>query len=69
MSRDIYELRSWMYAHKDSAGRVTNEFLNGAETFMYQARNTSLTQKTGKIFCPCHKCKNTKFSQSEKYSK
>ena len=26
---NIYELRSWIYAHKYSAGVVTNEFLNG----------------------------------------
>ena len=54
-----------MYAHKDSAGRVTSEFLNGAKTFMYQPGNTSLMQETSKMFCPCCKCKNTKFAQSE----
>ena len=65
MSRDIYELRSWIYAHKDSTGRVISKFLNGAETFMYQARKTSLTLETCKMFCLCRKCKNTKFTQSE----
>ena len=54
-----------MYAHKDSAGRVTTDFLNGAEIFMYQAGKTSLTQETGKMFCPCRKCKTIKFAQSE----
>ena len=65
MSRDIYELRNWMYAHKYSAGRVTSEFLNGAEKFLYQAENMSLTQETDKMLCPCRKCKNTKIAQSE----
>ena len=32
---------------------------------MYQARNTPLTQETGKMLCLCHKCKNTKFDRSE----
>lgn len=41
---NIYEIRSWMYAHKNSAGAVTDEFLNGAEMFMYQARKTPLMQ-------------------------
>ena len=65
ISRDIYELWSWMYAHKNSAGRVTNKFLNGAEIFMYQAGNMSVTQETCKILCLCRKCKNTKFASSE----
>ena len=30
---NIYKLRSWMYSHKDSEGRVTNAFLGGLETF------------------------------------
>ena len=54
-----------MYAHKDSSGRVTEEFLNGAEMFMYHAGQTSLTLETGKMFCPCRKCNNTKFAASE----
>lgn len=54
-----------MYAHKNSAGEVTDEFLNGAEMFMYQAGKTPLTQETGKMFCPWRKCKNTKFACSE----
>ena len=27
-----------MYAHKDPTGRVTTDFLNGAEIFMYQVK-------------------------------
>ena len=61
----IYELRSWMYLHKDSDGRVTNAFLNGLETFMHQAGCTPITQESGKMFCPCSKCKNSKFARSE----
>ena len=63
--RNIYELRSWMYAHKDSSGRVTKEFLNGAEMLMYHAGQTSLTLEMGKMLCPCRKCNNTKFAASE----
>ncbi|XP_056847467.1 uncharacterized protein LOC130498122 [Raphanus sativus] len=54
-----------MYAHKDSSGRVTDEFLSGAEIFMYQAGQTPLTKETGKMFCPCRKCNNTKFAASD----
>ncbi|XP_048611827.1 topless-related protein 4 [Brassica napus] len=43
---NIHELRSWMYSHKDSEGRVTNAFLSGLETFMYQAGSTPLTQES-----------------------
>ena len=62
---NIYEIRSWMYSHKDSAGRVTETFLRGLETFMQQAGSTPLTQESGKMFCPCRKCKNSKFALSE----
>ena len=61
----IYELRSWMYLHKDSDGRVTNAFLSGLETFMHQPGCTPITQESGKMFCPCRKCKNSKFARSE----
>ena len=61
----IYELRSWMYLHKDSDGRVTNAFLSGLETFMHQAGCTPITHESGKKFCPCQKCKNSKFARSE----
>ena len=61
----IYELRSWMYLHKDSDGRVTNAFLSGLETFMHQAGCTPITQESGKMLCPCRKCKNSKFARSE----
>lgn len=30
--KKYFELRSWMYTHRDYAGRVTNAFLNGLET-------------------------------------
>ena len=62
---NIYKVRSWMYAHKDYAGVVRNEYLNGTEIFNYQAGNTPLTHETGKILCLCRKCKNTKFARSE----
>uniref|UniRef100_A0A0D3E6Z1 Uncharacterized protein n=1 Tax=Brassica oleracea var. oleracea TaxID=109376 RepID=A0A0D3E6Z1_BRAOL len=42
----IYELRSWMYLHKDSDGRVTNAFLSELETFMHQAGFTPITQES-----------------------
>lgn len=42
--KKYFELRSWMYTHRDYAGRVTNAFLNGLETFMYQAGCASITQ-------------------------
>ncbi|KAL0844562.1 hypothetical protein Bca101_017808 [Brassica carinata] len=54
---NIYEIRSWMYSHKDSAGRVTETFLRGLETFMQQAGSTPLTQESGKMLRPCRNAK------------
>ena len=62
---NIYELQSWMYSHNDSDGRVTNAFLSGLETFMYQADSTPITQERSNMLCPCQKCKNSKFAHSE----
>ena len=62
---NIYELRSWMYSHKDSAGRVTDAFLSGLETYMYQAGYTPISHESGKMFCICRKCKNSKFACTE----
>lgn len=63
-SGNIYEFKSWMYAHKYYTQMMTNEFLNKVYILMYQARNTLLMQETDKMLCPCCKCKNTKFSRS-----
>ena len=54
-----------MYSHKDSTGRVTDAFLSGLETFMYQVGCTPITQESGKMLYPCQKCKNSKFGHSE----
>ncbi|KAL1205530.1 hypothetical protein V5N11_026714 [Cardamine amara subsp. amara] len=62
---DVRRERRWMYKHKDSDGNVTQDFINGLEIFMYQAGQTPLTIETGKMFCPCRKCKNTRFVHSE----
>lgn len=62
---NIYEVRSWMYEHKDSAEVFRNKILNRAEIFMYQAGNTPLAQETSKMLCPCRMCKNTKCARSE----
>lgn len=62
---NIYKLQSWMYTHKDYAGRVTNAFLNGLETFMYQVGCTPIAHESGKMLCPCRKGKNAKFACSE----
>ena len=62
---NIYKVWSWMYAHKDYARVVRNEFLNGTEIFKYQVGNKPLTHETGKMLCLYRKCKNTKFARSE----
>ncbi|KAL1204279.1 hypothetical protein V5N11_002255 [Cardamine amara subsp. amara] len=62
---DVRRERRWMYKHKDYDGNVTQDFINGLEIFMYQAGQTPLTIETGKMFCPCRKCKNTRFVHSE----
>lgn len=63
----IFEVWSWIYAYKYSVGVIKNEFLNGAEIFMYQTENIPLTQETCKMFCLCRKCKNTKFSVVKRF--
>lgn len=45
---NIYELRNWMYTHKDSDMRVTKEFFNGLEIFMFKDGCTLITQESGK---------------------
>ena len=55
-----------MYTHRDAAtGRVTKQFLDGLETFIHQADSTPLTQESGKMFCPCRKCNNSKLAYRE----
>ena len=43
-SGNIFELRKWMYIHRDANGRVTKEYLAGLKTFMHQADSTQLDQ-------------------------
>ena len=62
---NIFELRRWMYMHRDGNGRVTKEFLEGLETFMYQADSTPLALESGKMLCPCRKCNNSKLALRE----
>uniref|UniRef100_A0A1J3EA53 Transposase-associated domain-containing protein n=1 Tax=Noccaea caerulescens TaxID=107243 RepID=A0A1J3EA53_NOCCA len=62
MSYGIYELRSWMYNQKDpETGEVTQEFFEGLQGFFNQASNQPEALQTGKIFCPCQKCRNKKY--------
>ncbi|KAL0733345.1 hypothetical protein Bca4012_009555 [Brassica carinata] len=51
-SGNIYELRRWMYMHRDANGRVTKEYLAGLETFMHQTDSTPLAQESGKETVP-----------------
>lgn len=62
---NIYELQSWMNMHKDSDTRVTKEFLNGLQIFMYQAEVHWIKQETDKMLCPCRKYNNRKFTLSK----
>ena len=64
-SGTIYELRKWMYMHRDANGRVTKEYIAGLETFMHQADSTPLAQESGKMFCPYRKCNNSKVANRE----
>ena len=56
---NIMEFRS---TYRDANGRETKEYLEGLETFMHQADSTPLTQESGKMFCPCRKCNNSKLA-------
>ncbi|WZZ57339.1 hypothetical protein YC2023_057446 [Brassica napus] len=51
-SGTIYELRKWMYMHRDANGRVTKEYLVGMETFMHQVDSTPLAQESGQETVP-----------------
>ena len=62
---NIIDFRRWMYTHRDANGRVTKEYLEGLETFMHQADSTLLAQESGKMFCPCRKCNNSKLATHE----
>ena len=55
--------------HKDANGRVTKEYLEGLETFMHQAESTPLAQESGKMFCLCRKCNNSKLTNRENFWK
>ncbi|KAL0663679.1 hypothetical protein Bca4012_100516 [Brassica carinata] len=64
-SWNIFELRRWMYMHRNANERVTKEYLEGLETFMHQADFTPHAQESGKMFCPCRKCNNSKLANRE----
>jgi len=64
-SRNIFELRRWMYMHRDANERVTKEYLAGLETFMHQGDSTPFAQESGKVFCHCRKCNNSKLANRE----
>ena len=62
---NIMEFRRWMYTHRYANSRVTKEYLEGLETFVHQADFTPLAQESGKMFCPCRKCNNSKLTTRE----
>jgi len=65
-NNDIYTTRRWMYQRVDRGTNVpSKEFCQGLENFMRLAKNQPLYLETGKIFCPCFKCKNGKPLLSE----
>jgi len=68
-SGNIFELRRWMYMHRDAKGRVTKEYLVGLETLMHQADSTPFVQENGKMFCSCRKCNNLKLTNRENVRK
>lgn len=49
-SGNVYELRRWMYMHRDANGRVTKEYIAGLETFMHQADSTPLALEAVRCF-------------------
>ncbi|XP_038687458.1 uncharacterized protein LOC119986835 [Tripterygium wilfordii] len=60
---EVPEYRTWMY-NRVGPGRVgiTDEFLSGVEEFIdYASKKNSEFENTGKIRCPCMKCKCIRF--------
>ncbi|XP_038698945.1 uncharacterized protein LOC119996398 [Tripterygium wilfordii] len=60
---EVPEYRTWMY-NRIGPGRVgiTDEFLSGVEEFIdYASKKNSEFENTGKIRCPCMKCKCIRF--------
>ena len=53
--------RSWMYHRFNSNGHMTEEFVNGVESFLNFAFSQNQIVSQNKIRCPCSKCKNKKF--------
>ncbi|XP_033146608.1 uncharacterized protein LOC117133754 [Brassica rapa] len=62
---NIFELRRWIYMHRDANRRVTKEYLAGLETFMHRADSTPLAQESGKMLCLCRECNNSKLANRE----
>ena len=51
--------RGWMLRRKDQFGSVTEEFRNGIDGFIQVAkRDPKFADVTGRIPCPCGKCRN-----------
>ena len=56
--------RSWMYDRVDG-GILKPEFVNGVREFIDFAKQHPNCKDSEKIICPCHKCNNKRFLDSE----
>jgi len=51
--------RCWMLQRKNRFGLVTKEFKNGIDGFIQVvARDPTIVDASGRIPCPCAKCRN-----------
>ncbi|EOY31787.1 Uncharacterized protein TCM_038916 isoform 1 [Theobroma cacao] len=61
--------RSWMYRRLTSDGFIKDEFVNGVNEFINFARSKSTFMWDNKIRCPCFRCNNNKFLNSDTVTK
>ncbi|CAH9094712.1 unnamed protein product [Cuscuta europaea] len=57
--------RSWMYEKHGEKRGIRDEFLKGIEQFIKFALEQKNFMDGDKIRCPCTKCKNLKFKDSD----
>jgi len=62
----IYQSRQWMYRRINPAtNEISQDFIDGLRDFMDFVSMQPICQESGKMYCPCPRCKNLKFISQE----
>ncbi|KAL0669352.1 hypothetical protein Bca4012_032056 [Brassica carinata] len=60
-NNNIFQNRAWMYKRFDTVtNTISEEFLNGLESFLRFAQNQPSYKNRGDLLCPCSRCLNRK---------